>query len=212
MTQYGFHFDSSRCTGCRTCEMACKDFKELDQTIAFRKVYDYEGGTWTAHETGSFTNDAYAYHLSIACNHCDSPACMAACPTGAINKDKTTGIVRIDETVCVGDGACTKACPYNAPTVDPEKGRGVKCDLCYDRVTNGKNPICVDSCPLRAIDFGDIEDLRAKYGTSAAIAPMPLPDQTKPNITITESPAAKEPGDKTGAIANLKEVTGIPAA
>ena len=63
MTQYGFYFDSSRCTGCKTCEMACKDYKDLSQTVAFRKVYDDEGGTWTAADDGSYTTDAYAAAL-----------------------------------------------------------------------------------------------------------------------------------------------------
>ena len=52
MTHYAFSFDGTRCTGCKTCEMACKDYKDLSQTVAFRKVYDYEGGTWTAADDG----------------------------------------------------------------------------------------------------------------------------------------------------------------
>lgn len=212
MTQYGFYFDSSRCTGCKTCEMACKDYKDLSQTVAFRKVYDYEGGTWTAADDGSYTTDAYAYHVSLACNHCDMPACMGACPSGAIDKDQKTGIVRIHDDKCTASGACVEACPYNVPILDTEKGYAVKCDLCYDRVTNGQNPICIEACPLRALEFGEIEDLRAKYGDTAAIAPMPSPDETQPNIAIKACDAAKEPGDSTGAIVNVMEVTGTPAA
>ena len=69
MTQYGFFFDSTRCTGCRTCEMACKDYKDLSATIAFRKVYDYEGGAWSDAGDGTFTSDAFAYHVSLGCQH-----------------------------------------------------------------------------------------------------------------------------------------------
>ena len=87
MTQYGFFFDSTRCTGCRTCEMACKDYKDLSATIAFRKVYDYEGGAWSDAGDGTFTSDAFAYHVSLGCQHCAMPACMAKCPQGAIEKD-----------------------------------------------------------------------------------------------------------------------------
>ena len=84
------------------------------------------------------------------------------------------------------------------------------CDLCADRVAEGKSPICVEACPLRALEFGDIEELRAKHeGTVAGIAPMPSPDETTPSIAILPCPAAKEPGDTTGAIANEKEVTGV---
>lgn len=210
MTQYGFFFDSTRCTGCRTCEMACKDYKDLSATIAFRKVYDYEGGAWSDVGDGTFTSDAFAYHVSLGCQHCAMPACMAKCPQGAIEKDTKTGLVHINQEKCTGVGACVETCPYNVPIVDKEKGKGVKCDGCADRVAEGKSPICVEACPLRALEFGDIEELRAKHeGTVAGIAPMPSPDETTPSIAILPCPAAKEPGDTTGAIANEKEVTGV---
>ena len=211
MAQYGFFFDSSRCTGCKTCELACKDYKDLSQTIAFRKVYDYEGGTWTANDDGTYTTDAFAYHVSLACNHCTTPACFAACPSGAIEKDADTGLVRIIAENCTGEKMCVDACPYDVPVFDDEAGVAVKCDGCYDRVLAGKLPICVEACPLRALDFGEIEDLRAKYGDVAGIAPMPSPDETNPNIVIKECAAAKEPGDATGEIVNEKEVDGTPA-
>ena len=172
MTQYGFYFDSTRCTGCRTCEMACKDYKDLPETIAFRKVYDYEGGSWTDAGDGIYTTDTFAYHVSLACNHCAMPACMAKCPSGAIEKDGKTGLVHIDQEKCTGVGACVTSCPYNVPILDDAK-KAQKCDGCADRVAEGLNPICVDSCPLRALEWGDIEELRAAHtGTVAGIAPM----------------------------------------
>lgn len=207
MTQYGFYFDSTRCTGCRTCEMACKDYKQLPTEIAFRKVYDYEGGTWTDEGDGIYTCDTFAYHVSLGCQHCEIPACMSMCPQGAIEKDAETGLVAINDEKCTGVGACVETCPYNVPVVSAEVGRGMKCDGCADRVAEGKQPICVEACPLRALDFGDIEELRATYGdTVQGIAPMPSPDETNPSIAILACPAAKEPGDTTGFIANTKEV------
>lgn len=208
MTQYGFYFDSTRCTGCRTCEMACKDYKDLPTEIAFRRVYDYEGGTWTDAGNGAYISDTFAYHVSLACNHCAMPACMAQCPQGAITKDTKNGLVFIDEEKCIGVGVCVEACPYNVPIVSKDLGRAVKCDGCADRVAEGLSPICVEACPLRALEFGDIDELRAKHSnTVAGIAPMPSPDQTTPSIAILPCPAAKEPGDETGVIANPKEVT-----
>ena len=134
MTQYGFFFDSTRCTGCRTCEMACKDYKDLSATIAFRKVYDYEGGAWSDAGDGTFTADAFTYHVSLGCQHCAMPACMAKCPQGAIEKDTKTGLVHINQEKCTGVGACVETCPYNVPIVDKALGKGVKCDGCADRV------------------------------------------------------------------------------
>lgn len=211
MTQYGFYFDSTRCTGCRTCEMACKDYKDLPQSIAFRKIYDYEGGIWTAESDGSYSTDSFAYHVSAACNHCGTPACMEACPQGAIEKSSDTGIVTISAENCIGDGACTVACPYGVPTLDPAKNQSVKCDACQDRVAEGKAPICVEACPLRALDFGDFQELREKYGTEAEIAPLPSADLTVPALVIKPCPAAKESGDTTGEVSNEKELLGVEA-
>ena len=82
-----------------------------------------------------------------------------------------------------------ETCPYNVPIVDKALGKGVKCDGCADRVAEGKSPICVEACPLRALEFGDIEELRAKHeGTVAGIAPMPSPDETTPSIAILPCP------------------------
>ena len=205
MAQYGFYFDSSRCTGCKTCEMACKDYKDLDQSLAFRVVYDYEGGSFTG-KNGVYYQDVFSYHVSSACNHCDSPACVAACPSNAIIKDQADGLVRIDPSLCTGVRACIQVCPYNAPKFSYYTKKAVKCDGCRDRVIAGSKPICVEACPVRALEFDLIETLRSKYGTNASIAPLAAPDMTSPNLVVKMSPAAKPSGDTSGFIANPAEV------
>ncbi|WP_302389645.1 DMSO/selenate family reductase complex B subunit [Eggerthella sinensis] len=205
MTQYGFHFDGKRCTGCKTCVLACKDNKDLSTEIAFRNVYEYGGGSWEQAD-GLWSNDAFTYYVSVACNHCDSPVCMAKCPQAAISKDPDTGIVTSDPEKCIGCGTCAITCPYSAPKVDDEKKKSVKCDMCADRVAEGKQPICVEACPLRALDFGDIDELRSKYGEVAAIAPLPSEEETHPNIVITEPVNAKPAGDTTGSVLNEREI------
>ncbi|STD43445.1 DMSO reductase iron-sulfur subunit [Edwardsiella tarda] len=78
-TQYGFYIDSSRCTGCKTCELACKDYKDLPPDINFRRIYEYAGGEW--HPDGdTWHHDVFAYYLSISCNHCDDPALRQGMP------------------------------------------------------------------------------------------------------------------------------------
>jgi anaerobic dimethyl sulfoxide reductase subunit B (iron-sulfur subunit) len=205
MTQYGFYFDSSRCTGCKTCELACKDVKDLGAELTYRRIYDYEGGDWTQGDDGTWTQTVFAYHVSLSCNHCDHPICVFVCPTGAMHKE-ANGLTRVNTQVCVGCGYCTMACPYGAPHINEETHTSSKCDGCYRRIEKGKKPICVEACPLRALEFDEIEVLREKYGTLDAIAPMPDGPYTQPNIVIKPCPAAREPGDTTGYIANPKEV------
>ena len=206
MAQYGFHYDGTRCTGCKTCMLACKDYHNLPGDVAFRQVYEYGNGEWEKDAAGAWSCTTQVYYLSEACNHCDSPACFAACSQGAIVKDEDTGLVYIDEEKCVNCGACAEACPYGIPKADAEKGVYVKCDGCKDRVAQGKKPICVEACPLRALDFGDIEQLRSDFGDVAAIAPLPDPSQTNPNIFITEPKNARPIDDTQGAVLNAGEL------
>ncbi|MDO4502385.1 MAG: 4Fe-4S binding protein [Coriobacteriia bacterium] len=205
MTQYAFFFDNSRCTGCRTCQMACKDYKDLACDISYRKVYDYEGGTTEVGEDGTVTTSCFMYHLSVSCNHCDDPACARVCPTGAMHKDPETGLVSVDEGKCIGCGYCHMACPYNSPEVDREVGHSVKCDGCADRVSQGLEPICVGACPLRALSFGTAEEMAA-LGDQAAIAPLPEADLTNPNLYILPCPAASAEAASQGTVTNIKEV------
>lgn len=206
MTQQGFYFDSSRCTGCKTCELTCKDYNDLGTDILFRRIYDFEGGTWSQDKTGAWTNTSFVYHVSNSCNHCNNPACLEMCPQDAYTKDEETGLVYNDPEKCIGCGTCVEACPYDAPRIDSEKGIAVKCDGCIDRVKEGKKPICVDACLLRCLEFGDIEELRAQYGDLAQLAPLPDPSQTGPNLTMKSNAAAESADAATGRIANEKEV------
>ena len=115
MTQYAFHFDGTRCTGCKTCEMACKDYKDLSVGVAFRKVYEVTLGETKKADDGTFTSSCVSYPLSMSCNHCDEASCVKVCPTGAMHKEGESGLVSVDQDKCIGCGYCHMACPYNAP-------------------------------------------------------------------------------------------------
>ena len=115
MTRYAFHFDGTRCTGCKTCEMACKDFKDLSVGTAFRKVYEVTLGTTERDANGCITSSCVSYPLSMSCNHCDDPACTKVCPDYRNAQDPETGLVSVDVDKCIGCGYCHMACPYNAP-------------------------------------------------------------------------------------------------
>ena len=205
MTQYGFYFDSSRCTGCKTCELVCKDYHDLGPDILFRRIYDFEGGSWEKTSEGAWNKTAFNYHLAISCNHCDNAACVENCPTGAMQKDEETGIVWTDHDVCIGCKTCETACPYGAPTYGEEEGYMLKCDMCRGEVAAGGKPICVTGCPMRALDFGTREEMIEKYGEGdVEVEPLPA-DTTGPNLILTPHRDAQKSGSGTGSVVNLEE-------
>jgi anaerobic dimethyl sulfoxide reductase subunit B (iron-sulfur subunit) len=206
MTQNGFYYDATRCTGCKTCQLACSDCYNLPESYFYRRVYEYSGGNWEKAADGSYTQNVFYYFTSISCNHCEDAICVTVCPTGAMNKDADTGIVSVDTTKCIGCGYCVMSCPYNAPTVDREKGHSAKCDGCKARVINGQKPICVEACTVRALEFGPMDELAAKYKGDANVAPLPAPEYTKPSLIIKPSVRSLPSGDTTGKLSNSLEV------
>ena len=131
--QLAFYFDQTRCTGCRTCVVACKDWNDLPTgAVRFRRI--------DTHEEGRFPNVKVS-HLSISCNHCRKPTCADACPENAIIKREDDGIVLIDGEKCTGCRVCASASPYEAISfLAEEVAVGQKCDFCMDRPENGEPP------------------------------------------------------------------------
>ncbi len=201
----GFFFDNTRCIGCKTCVLSCKDYRDHGTDIAFRMVLDYEGGTCSLDADGTCVSNAYVYHLSLACNHCNSPVCTQVCPTGAMHKDELD-LVWPDVRKCIGCGYCTMACPYHAPHIDQHLKRSSKCDGCRTRTGEGLAPICVEACPVRALDFGETDELLEQHpNTVRSIMPLPNESATAPNLFILPSPAATRAADGNGRIANRRE-------
>ena len=206
MTQYAFHFNSDVCTGCKTCQVACKETYKLPVNNLYRKVYNYQGGSWKPTEAGHYVPEGvFGYFVSLACNHCTNPACVANCPTGAMQKDEETGIVWTDHDVCIGCKTCETACPYGAPTFGEEEGYMLKCDMCKDEIARHRLPICVAGCPMRALDFGTREEMIEKYGEGdVEVEPLPA-DTTDPNLILTPHRNAQKSGSGTGSVVNLEE-------
>ena len=191
MANYAFYFDGTRCTGCKTCEMACKDYKDLDLGVAFRKVYEVTYGDTTKDDQGIISTTCVSYPLSLSCNHCDDPACVAGCPTGAMFKSDDGTVQHVDDC-CVVCRNCMITCPYGAPQFDEDENMIVKCDACKALREDGRNPVCVDACPMRAIEFGDVDELRAKHGDAVSELPvLPSAATTQPNLLLHASPEAQ---------------------
>lgn len=208
MEQFGFYFNAKRCTGCKTCMLACKDYRNLDACVSFRQVYEFVGGSWSKDERGCWAQDCFAFYVSSACNHCASPACMEVCPTGAMGKNEL-GLVSVDEHRCIGCGYCALSCPYHAPKVDRTVGHSVKCDGCSQRAREGSAPVCVEACPLRALEFGPISDLRARHGRVADMPPLPDSSKTAPNLVLSLPVRLEEDESRVlaeGAVCNIREL------
>lgn len=97
------------------------------------------------------------HYLPLLCMQCERPACMEICPTGAFYKTYN-GIVLIEAQKCNGCAACLTACPYNAISLDASSNIASKCNFCFERLKEGLEPVCVQTCMGRALIFGDISD------------------------------------------------------
>lgn len=188
MKKLGFYFDMNMCIGCRVCQIACKDVKDLKMGTLFRQVRTFETGVYPA---------PGLYHYSGACNHCTEAKCVKGCPTGALDYAED-GTVQHDKDQCIGCKYCTWNCPYGVPQFIEEKGIISKCDSCKDLRDAGGNPACVDSCVMRCIEFGDLDELAAKYGVSVVqdLPILPSSSITSPSLLITPKKCALDPNYK----------------
>ena len=205
-TQYAFYFDASACSGCKACQMACKDKHGLRVGILWRRVYEVTGGSWRR-RSEAWISSVFAYNVSLACNHCERPICVEVCPTRAMAK-RADGIVLIDPNKCVGCQYCSWACPYGAPQYDTESGRMTKCTFCAEELDTGAPPSCVAACPLRALDFGDRAELEARYGSIEPLYPLPETELVEPALVVTPHGHADRASDASARVANWEEVGG----
>jgi formate dehydrogenase iron-sulfur subunit len=185
----GFFTDTSICIGCKACEVACKEWNQVPDSIqgftgeSYDNTIDLGADTWR-HVTfveqrkppvtiGPADGDGFGLQTyqdgddlrwlmaSDVCKHCTEAACLDVCPTGALFRTEF-GTVVVQEDVCNGCGYCVPACPFGVIEKRPEDGRVWKCTLCYDRLKDDKQPACAQACPTRSIQFGELDDLRER--------------------------------------------------
>jgi anaerobic dimethyl sulfoxide reductase subunit B (iron-sulfur subunit) len=206
--QLAFYFNASACNGCKACTIACKSKNQLPVGINWRQVHQYGGGSWMPDPNYLgflIPVNMFAYSMSVSCMHCQNPACRDICPAAAVTK-RDDGIVVINPDQCVGCRYCEWACPYGAPQFNEAKGVMTKCDFCQDLLAKGERPYCVDACVMRALDFGELDELRAKYGAVDAIEPLPPSSVTRPALVITPHRHAQTSGEGTGKLLDMVEV------
>lgn len=203
--QLGFYVNIAACTGCKACQVACKDKNDLPIGVNWRRVFEYEVGSWVDHNGMYMPNGVSAYFVSAACMHCQTALCVDNCPAKAMVK-RDDGIVYIDPDKCIGCRYCEWMCPYGAPQFEAESGLMTKCNFCYDLVDQGQKPACVDACPYRALDFGEIDELRAKYAGIPNPAPLPQGSITNPSVVYGPSLATQTSDGASGHMGNVEEV------
>ncbi len=173
MPAYGWLLDPKRCIECRACEVACKQWNGVstDINVRYRRVHVIEYGQFP---------DVRVQALSLACNHCDNPLCLKACPVKAIWRRDEDGAVLIDQERCVGCRFCEQFCPYDAPQFNMQLRKMQKCTMCYDRIAIGFEPACSSVCPTGALRWGEWDQIRGQ-GVSQ-VPGFKSPSTTRPRI------------------------------
>jgi len=165
---YGFLIDTTKCVGCRGCQVACKQCNDLpaDRT-GFRAIRtnppDLTANTWSLVEFYEVPKSqmrlAWRF-VKRQCMHCLEPACVSVCPVAALQKT-AAGPVIYDAKRCIGCRYCMTACPFNVPRYDWQSATPLvhKCDMCVERLAKGETPACAKACLTGAITFGDRDAL-----------------------------------------------------
>ena len=192
MEQLGFLYDTTRCVGCKACQVACKEKNKLGTGDFFRRV-----------DTMFDATSGKKVHFSGACNHCKDPACVAVCPTGAMYI-AADGTVQHNDELCVGCGRCVHHCPYGAPSLNKVTGYAQKCDSCAALRQAGQDPVCVAACPTRALRFGPLKEFQGEKGVvpSDTLSFLPPAARTSPSLLLrrkTDTPPVSAGGASCGS-------------
>jgi formate dehydrogenase iron-sulfur subunit len=180
----GFFTDTTLCIGCKACEVACKEWNQLPDDGFHWTAMSYDNtaalgaSTWrhvTFAERPEGSGGIAWKMMSDVCKHCARAGCLEACPTGAILRTEH-GSVYVQPDICNGCGYCVPACPFGVIARRDDDGRAFKCTLCYDRLNGGLEPACAKACPTDSIQFGPVDELRARAALrEAALRERGLP-------------------------------------
>jgi formate dehydrogenase iron-sulfur subunit len=165
--------DIDLCIGCKACEVACKEWNNLEaeDTSNFGSYQSHEdltASTWDLmrfKEVDLDNGDLAWLIRKDSCMHCEEPGCLLACPAPGAVVQYENGIVDFDQTKCIGCQYCVAGCPFDIPRFDQHTKKVYKCTMCVDRVAGGLEPACVKACPTGSIRFGSREEMLA-YGSA----------------------------------------------
>ena len=204
VTQYAFFVNSDACSGCKTCQVACKDKNDLRAGTSWRRVFEVTAGGW-AKKGAAWTTTVVAYNLSVACHHCLEPACTRNCSTEAIYK-RDDGIVLIEQSRCTKCNKCAADCPYDAIRPSGSGAEVTKCDFCADYLEQGRPPACVSACPNRALDYGDYDTLAKRPGLTQRVFPLADPSTARPALFVRPHRHAALVQERGPEVGNWEEI------
>jgi formate dehydrogenase iron-sulfur subunit len=170
-TRVGFFTDTSVCIGCKACEVACKEWNQVPEDglaltgMSYDNTVALDANSWrhvAFIEKPTENGSGVTWLMSSdVCKHCTRAACLEVCPTGALFRTEFDTVV-VQSDVCNGCGYCVIACPFGVIDIREGDGRAWKCTLCYDRVQADMKPACAQACPTESIQFGPLDELRAR--------------------------------------------------
>jgi formate dehydrogenase iron-sulfur subunit len=182
MTRVGFFTDTTVCIGCKSCEVACKEWNGIPDDgldllgMSFDNTGSLSANSWRhvafieqpgpAPESGAGNGFDWLM-MSDVCKHCTHAGCLDVCPTGALFRTELDTVV-VQADICNGCGACIPACPFGVIDQRKGDGRAWKCTLCYDRTRDGLTPACAKACPTESIQYGPLDELRERAGRRVA--------------------------------------------
>jgi Fe-S-cluster-containing dehydrogenase component len=145
---YGFFIDPSRCIGCEACVNACAECEtHRGHSMIHMDFIDRTSAIAT---------------VPMVCMHCDRPTCAEVCPADAIKRTEDGVVQSSLKPRCIACSNCVLACPFGIPKMKSDLEQMMKCDMCYDRTSAGKRPMCATVCPSQALAYVPLDSIRAR--------------------------------------------------
>jgi Fe-S-cluster-containing dehydrogenase component len=179
--QYEFFIDPSRCIGCNACVQACSECDTHRGSSMIQLDYIDRGSS--------------PQTVPVVCMHCDSPTCAEVCPADAIKRTEDGVVQSARKPRCIACNNCVLACPFGVPKMHTEMHLMMKCDMCYDRTSVGKKPMCATVCPSQALYFGTRQEIERLRPNSKPFNTFRFGQQvitTKVNMMIPKNSHPKE--------------------